>query len=116
MLCVKKAKGRGSTVATTRKTAQLDAPPAEQESQASVSLAKKRRAPEATPETVKRRMQTIKERYDPEFYAQIGAKGGATTRDTKGKDYYSRIAPLGGQRGKGHPSLQVHDNESSGEQ
>ncbi|MFH0903473.1 MAG: KGG domain-containing protein [Pseudomonadota bacterium] len=44
--------------------------------------------------------QTTKERYGHEFYEEIGRKGGETVRDTRGHEFYEEIGRKGGSRVK----------------
>ena len=49
----------------------------------------------------------MKQRRGPEFYAEIGRKGGESTKRVHGFDFYARIGKVGGEAGKrggkGHP-------------
>ena len=40
---------------------------------------------------------------DPTFYAEIGKKGGESTKRQQGPEFYSRIGKKGGERGRGTP-------------
>lgn len=50
----------------------------------------------------------MKQRRGPEFYAEIGRKGGESTKRAHGFEFYSRIGKVGGEAGKrdgeGHPT------------
>ena len=42
--------------------------------------------------------QTTKERYGSEFYREIGRRGGETVRANRGREFYEDIGRRGGQR------------------
>jgi len=42
--------------------------------------------------------RTTKQRHGPEFYEAIGRKGGETTKKRHGPKFYERIGRKGGQR------------------
>ena len=42
----------------------------------------------------------MKQRRGPEFYAEIGRKGGESTKRAHGFEFYSRIGKVGGGAGK----------------
>ena len=42
--------------------------------------------------------QTTKERYGSEFYREIGRRGGETVREIRGLEFYEDIGRKGGQR------------------
>lgn len=44
--------------------------------------------------------RTTAQRYGPEFYEEIGRKGGQTVSDKYGPEFYSEIGHKGGQRVK----------------
>lgn len=41
--------------------------------------------------------QTTKEKYGPEFYARIGKKGGETVSEERGPEFYAEIGKKGGE-------------------
>ena len=43
---------------------------------------------------------TTAQRHGPEFYEQIGKKGGRTTAQRHGSDFYEQIGKQGGQKVK----------------
>jgi len=42
----------------------------------------------------------VKEKRGPQFYAEIGKKGGESTKRQQGSEFYSRIGRKGGERGR----------------
>jgi general stress protein YciG len=42
----------------------------------------------------------VKEKRGPQFYAEIGKKGGESTKRQQGSDFYSKIGKKGGERGR----------------
>ena len=42
--------------------------------------------------------QTTKERYGSEFYREIGRRGGETVREVHGREFYEDIGRKGGQK------------------
>jgi general stress protein YciG len=42
--------------------------------------------------------QTTKQRYGPQFYRDIGRKGGETVRQERGHEFYEEIGRKGGQK------------------
>jgi general stress protein YciG len=42
--------------------------------------------------------QTTKERYGSDFYRQIGRRGGETVRESRGHEFYEEIGRKGGRK------------------
>ncbi len=42
--------------------------------------------------------QTTRERYGSEFYREIGRRGGETVREIRGREFYEDIGRKGGRR------------------
>ena len=47
----------------------------------------------------KKAVETVKKKYGPEFYEQIGRKGGLATKQAHGHEFYEQIGKKGGKKG-----------------
>jgi general stress protein YciG len=75
--------------------------------EAGLSMANSKRGPEPGTQKAKRGGQAVREKYGQEFYssglqfyAEIGNKGGESTKRQQGSEFYSRIGKKGGERGR----------------